>query len=244
MSEISDIAQLTHYLKRHFVALGELAALGGVVEARVIALIEARAIPGPIYSLWPNGAFSSPIGGSHAGPPSGTPIHWYAPAAAWWVRRAQALSPNACACAFETHFVNDFVTRLAAEPAGHLGYPQVYLAGTFDPAAATLAARSEWQDWLDGGYGVCLRHADAYHAITKTCRRAEVLAMTDNGQMPTLSEAQMGKLLTVMEELDSVMLPFAPHQRPHGTPGLWIDYILARYGLGRTRELAASPLLP
>lgn len=241
---MTDTAALQAYVERYFVSLDELAALGGTDTSALTDLIAARAIPGPIYSLWPNGAFWSMIGGSHGDTPRGEPTHWYAPAAAWWIRRARNLSPTAAATAFEARFVADFVARLAAEPQGSLGYPAVYASGQFVSDAAAIAGRSEWRDWINGGYGVCLRHADAHHAIVKTCRRASVLSMTDAGRATALAADAIDHLLTVLEELDAVMLPFAPHQRPHGTPGLWLDATLERYGLGRTSEAAQSTTPP
>lgn len=207
-------------------------------------LIAARAIPGPIYSIWPNGAFWSAIDGSHGDTPQRDPTHWYSSAAAWWIRRARNQAPPAAAAAFEARFVADFVTRLAAEPQGPLGYPAVYASGQFTADAAAIAGRSEWKDWIDGGYGVCLRHADAHHTIVKTCRRATVLSITNEGRATELAADEIDRLLTVLEELDAVMLPFAPYQRPKGTPGLWLDATLERYGLGRTREAAQSAAPP
>lgn len=235
---------LQAYVERYFVRRDELARLANVPESRIAALIAARAIPIPIYTLWPNGAFSSPIGGQHGAEPRGEPVHWYAPASAWWIRRGAGLAPEQAATAFAARFTADFVTCLQAEPQGPIGYPGAYRDGRFDPEAAAEIARAEWQDWIDGGYGVCLRHADARHAITKTCRRSAVLAITDAGRLPALSADQREALLSALEELDSVMLPFAPHQRPHGTPGLWLDAMLARYGLGTTREAAAPGAVP
>lgn len=239
MTDSTDPARLHPYLERYFVPLAELAALGGASPSRVRDLIAARAIPGPICSTWPNGAFWSAVGGSHGDAPRGEPRHWYAPAAAWSIRRCRDMAPDAAALALEARFVADFVDRLAAESQGRLGCPQVCETGAFDPVAAAQAARAEWRDWLDGGYGVCLRHADARHAITKTCRRATVSAPTDEGRAARLDPARMDALLTALEEPESVMLPFAPHRRPQGTPGLWIDATLVRYGLGRTREMGA-----
>jgi len=46
-----------------------------------------------------------------------------------------------------------------------------------------------------------------------------VLALTDEGRAEHLAAPDMDRLLTALEELEAVMLPFAPHQRPHGTPG-------------------------
>lgn len=241
---MTAIITLQAYVERYFVRRETLAELANVTETRIEALIAARAVPGPIYSLWPNGAFWSPIGGHHGGKPQGEAVHWYAPAAAWWLRRSDGLTPAQAATAFAARFTADFVACLGAEPQGTLGYSAAYRDGGFDPQAAAAIAGAEWRDWIDGGYGVCLRHADARHAVIKTCRRAAVLAITDEGRRPDLAPEQREALLSALEDLDSVMLPFAPHQRPYGTPGLWLDAMLARYGMGKTREAETPGTTP
>jgi len=147
MANATEFAALDSYLRRHFVPFDEFVALGGQSPARTAGLIDARAIPGPIYSTWPNGAYHSPVGGAQGGKPEGEPSHWYAPAAAWWLRRAGTLTPDAAAQAFAARFAADFVTRLGAEPQGALGYPQVYRHGTFEPAAAAEAAAGAAPCW-------------------------------------------------------------------------------------------------
>tara|TARA_R110002020_G_scaffold25225_6_gene82120 strand:- start:4114 stop:4329 length:216 start_codon:yes stop_codon:yes gene_type:complete len=47
-----------------------------------------------------------------------------------------------------------------------------------------------------------------------------------------LAHAERIELLDALETLDAVMLPFAPHQRPFGTPGKWIDTVMSTYGFG------------
>jgi hypothetical protein len=36
-------------------------------------------------------------------------------------------------------------------------------------------------------------------------------------------------LCVAVDDLDAVLLPFAPHERANGRPGVWIDAVRARY---------------
>ena len=232
---MSAVATLQAYVERHFVELPQLAERTGAEISIVRDLIAAGAVPQPSYRIWSNGAFSSPIGGDHGGTPAGLPTDWYSPAAVWWIRRAlgMAEAPAEIARRFGKGFITDFVTQLAALPDGQLAYPDVHVDGELSPDAAAGLAAAEWADWINGGYGVCLRHWSAADVIAKMLQRGRIIALTDGATRETLEPPGRLALLEAMERLEAVMLPFAPHQRPTGTPGLWIDRILLRYGLGR-----------
>jgi hypothetical protein len=241
---MSAVATLHAYVERHFIELPALAERAGTDVATVRQLIVGGVAPQPSYRIWPNGAFSSPIGGAHGGEPAGLANDWHSPAAAWWIRRAlgMAETPNEIAALFAEGFVADFVSQLSALPDGHLAYPDVYVDGVLSTEAATTLARAEWADWINGGYGVCLRDWSAADAIAKMLQRGRIIALTAGGTRESLSPVDRIALLDAMERLEAVMLPFAPHQRATGTPGLWIDRILLRYGLGRpTAEASAAP---
>lgn len=237
---------LLGYLDRHFLEMDALAHRAGVSPAFVNALIAARAIPGAIYSVWPNGAFWSAVGGLHDGPPAGASRDWFSPAAIWWIRRAAVLgsTPADTETKFREGFLAAFAAQLPHAPDARLGYPDLFAGGTPDPVRIEAAALAEWNDWIEGGYGVCLRHWDVPSLLAKTIGRARILALTGEGRRLDLPPAEKLALLDAMEGLEAVMLPFAPHQRPHGTPGLWIDAMLVRYGLGGGEEGAVRDALP
>ncbi len=142
-------------------------------------------------------------------------------------------APADIAHRFADGFIADFVAQLSALPDGRLAYPDVYVDGVLSLDAAEALAAAEWADWVNGGYGVCLRHWSAADVIAKMLHRGRIIALTDGGTRQTLTASDRLALLEAMERLEAVTLPFAPHQRPTGTPGLWIDKILVRYALGR-----------
>ncbi len=232
---MSQVDRLKSYVERHFIGLPELAARGGTGVGFVSALINAGAIPGPSYRIWPGGAFWSAVGDAVGSEAGGSPTEWYSTATVWWIRRAVAMAgdPAEIAASFRKRFIGEFGEKLALLPDGNLAYPDAYAGSTPTPAGALSTAEAEWADWISGGYGVCLRHWSAADAIEKMLQRGRVIALTEGGTREDLSDDVKAELIDAMERLEAVMLPFAPHQRATGTPGLWIDRILLRYGLGQ-----------
>lgn len=222
------------YLHQHFLPMSEFARRSAMAPTALQALIAGRVIPGAIYSTWPNGAFTS-VGEEPTGTPKGSPTHWYSPAALWWVRRATVLrrSADEIAHQFREEFVAEFIAKLPEEPFARLGYPEVYRDGAIEPQLLEAKAHAEWDDWITGGYAICLRNWSVSDVFAKVILRGRVLDITDEGRKHDLPQQRMLELIDVLAALETVMLPFAPHQRPTGTPGLWIDAILRRYRLGQ-----------
>ncbi|MES1158329.1 MAG: DUF6058 family natural product biosynthesis protein, partial [Terricaulis silvestris] len=102
--------------------------------------------------------------------------------------------------------------------------------GVLDEPALDVEVGGLCSDWLGGGWAVCLQRWHGHHVVTKNLERARIAAMTDGGRRD-LSDAERIALLDAIARLDAVMLPFAPYERPHGTPGLFIDAMRERYRL-------------
>ncbi|WP_196259041.1 DUF6058 family natural product biosynthesis protein [Pelagibacterium limicola] len=232
-------AMLSRYLKTHFVDEIVFIQSSGITKPIFDGLIAARAIPGAIYRLWTDGTAWSPIGGWVGECRDKEPAsEWFSPAAIWWARRANVFineghSPSEIAATFREMFLAEFLKALECDPLGELAYPGAYSTEGLVPEAARETGLLEWEDWINGGYGVCLRRFDALGLVTKAGGTVRIREITYSGTRSTLSPAERLELIEVMERLDAVMLPFAPHQRPKGTPGLWIDTPLARYGMGK-----------
>lgn len=229
---------LRAYADTHFLTLPAFLEASGLDATLFAALVEARALPGPIYRLWRDGTSWSPIGGWVGTPRDATAkAEWFSPAATVWARRATLMArsgatPEAIAQRFHEAFAADFAREIAENPFTRFGYPEL-LANAAAPGLLPATTKSEWDAWINGGYAVCLRRFDARHLVVKNAQALRIRHITDEGRKPALSPAEILDLLDAIEQLDAVMLPFAPHQRPHGTPGKWIDAILARYDLGK-----------
>lgn len=231
--------ELTRYVERYFVDRDQFLRSAGIENGLLQGLVNAHALPGPIYRLWCNGSFWSPIGGQAGIAERGEPqSEWFSPAAIWWARRAKVLassqdvSPNQIASVLRGLFCEDFAKVVRNRDQSRYGYPDLFKNGEFEESRFEAVAIAEWNDWIDGGYGVCLKRMDALHLVCKTNETARVRHITEDGHKDQLSPQETLDLLDALDRLDAVMLPFAPHQRPFGTPGKWVDAIMAKYHLG------------
>lgn len=219
-------ALIRSYVRRWFLTLDELAARSGGELTDIEVLTDARAAPGPIY-IYDGQAWWSPLTGEPA-PFDGE--KWYTAAAAYWLRRALvALRDGATAeeAARENlaAFTAQFTKALEDQPMAEGAFGDVIISGKIDPIAAEARAAREWQDWIDGGYGVCLRSFTGQSCVTK-----ETLGHYLREQEP--DPARSAELLDLIEPLSAAMLPFAPHQRAAATPGKTVDRLLSAMQLG------------
>lgn len=217
------------YVERWFWTLEALADAVGITSDQALELIDAGCAPGPIYMLGGQGWWSA-LGDDPM--PAGEA--WYAPGATWWLRRAvracrTGASPVEAAEIAREGFVTAFTAALGRIPDAAMAFPDCFVAGMIDPDAARVAACQEWQSWIDGGYGVCLRVFTPDSCIAKESLGAAMKAALASGSYDT------AVLLDQAEALAGLILPFAPWQRPVGTPGRTIDRLLAEQKLGRER---------
>ena len=225
---MSDIVELSlAYVARWFWRFDQMAASAGIPTQDLESLIAAECTPGAIYICGDDGLWWSAIDGTP--PPAGTP--WYSKAAVWSLRRAALLlrrgeRPEEASRLERDHFARDFVTLIGAVEGAELAFPQCFVAGQADRELSSLQAAKEWESWIDGGSGVCLRHFSAEACLKKEALGASIKEALRRG-MP-----DERTLLFQAEQLASVMLPFAPWQREHCTPGRTIDPLLSALGTG------------
>ena len=226
----------TEYVERWFVPFTTIVRRSGACSGEVRSLLDAGAAPGIIYSRSAGGVWWSALG-SRTGifepvpPPDGS--HWYAPAALYWLRHGKVTlraggTVEQAAAANRDRVVCQFLAALATEPLAEHAFPDAFVAGRVDAAAASDVATYEWQSWLRGGYAVCLRSFTG-----STCVQKEALGQVLKRQrIDGADEIADEILLDLIERLNALMLPFAPFQRPTGTPGLAVDRLLDIMGLG------------
>ena len=227
-----------HYVSSWFRDAATLAKAVGVATADLGEMTAAGCAPGTIYAFSKEHGWWSALAGhrgGHDGQPPPDAERWFAPAAVWWLRRAvlarrEGASFETAARRNQAVFENEFVAALAQLPEARIAFADCFDANGAIAAAASKRAAQEWADWIKGGYAVCLRIFTG-----ETCVRKEALAallkchIADPQSCPmTAAEA-----LSACERLAHLMLPFAPWQRPHCTPGVTIDRLLADLDLGR-----------
>ena len=228
---MTDTFAILDYVRRHCLTPPALAQAAGLTEDRLRALIAARCLPGPTYVLDSSLQARSAIRSEALAPQL---EEWFGAAVLPWARRAaeSTLPSPALAEQLRQDFVADFRRALLASEGRVHGWTELFDgAGAIDEAAFAKALDEIWESWLGAVYSICLRRFDGHHLVTKLVERSRIRALTEEGAKPALTAAEAAEVTAAMARLDAVITPFAPHERPHGTPGLWIDQIAARYGL-------------
>jgi Family of unknown function (DUF6058) len=217
------------YMHRWFINRSHLADLCGVEPQEIDTLISAGCAPGIIYSFheqygwW--SALAAATGNALPLAPAGGK-DWYSPGARWWLRRAmlaqrKGKTANQAAKENKKYFCASFTDQMR-----HISYAQ-YLFRDADNAAIAIKADEEWQNWINGAFGVCLIHFSA-----ETCIRKGALGHMIKSKSEHMDQENKAELFNLIEELAPFMTPFTPWERPTGTPGLAIDLPLKRLGLG------------
>jgi hypothetical protein len=212
-----------------------LPAATGVSQSELDAIAVDGAMPAPTYVLYEN-AIVSPI--ATLGSPDAGAVgrEYFGPSVLGWLRHAALLSQSQHAImpALEAAFADSFRSALRRQVSWARVFAWRHLFDSngdlkddaVDEQVHTLSA-----EWMNGGWAVCLRKWDGHHVVTKDLERAHIALITEDGQRETLARADQHTLRDAIERLDAVMLPFAPHERPQGTPGPFIDRMRKRYGV-------------
>ena len=212
-----------------------LALAAGVSERDVDAIREAGALPAPTYVIFAN-AIHSPIRDLGLPPSDGGGRAFYCPAVLPHLRRAALMLAQGddLARRLEAWLAASLTVaaREQADDAQLYAWTHLFQSdGALNDDAVQAEARQLGDDWLGGGWAVCLRRWDGRHIVTKDLERARIAALTDDGKREKLSGDERLALFDAINRLDALMLPFAPYERPHGTPGLFIDQMQTRYRL-------------
>ncbi len=233
-----DQERALQYMELWFWDISSLAQAADVEEKIVYEMIAHECIPGVIYSFdteygwW--SALAAYMGQTSSKAPAGGKM-WCSPATLWWIRRTilhlrGGKSLSDIAEEFTASFEEEFVALLKVIPNANSADPDCYSSdGALDNHKAHQIARDEWRSWICGAYGVCLRDFTA-----NNCIRKEVIGMLlkthfDEGAPTLLSDLEV---LAMTQDLASLVTPFAPWERPTGTPGKTIDVALCRFKLG------------
>ncbi|MGD8326879.1 MAG: DUF6058 family natural product biosynthesis protein [Sphingomonadales bacterium] len=200
------------------------------------ALVEAKAIPGIIYSFHEKDGWWSALAAykeeTRPHPRQGGK-DYYSPAALWWIRHTclslkEEMNVREAATLNASKFKHQYKTLYKNLPSC---YPHLaYALPPIPDDELDALAHSEWEAWVTGAYAVCLRDFSA-----DICLRKEALAKTLKAHLAGplgVSEASQDKLLHMTQDLASLLLPFAPWERPTATAGLILDPIIKTFGLG------------
>ena len=230
----TDYIAATAYVRRTCVASAELAAAVGVPAARIEALAEAGVAPQPTYRITGRAVVSA-IGAVGEIAEGETAAAYYGPSVAPWLRRALVLAEGRGGGLKDPlldWLAGDLAAALEAraEEARAFGWNHVFCGAGCDPRAVRDEVAGYWDGWMRGGWAVCLVRFDGHHLATKEIERRRMARLTQEAGPRPGPETRLA-LLDAMARLDAVLLPFAPHERTGGTPGLFIDEPARRFAL-------------
>jgi Family of unknown function (DUF6058) len=228
--------QMLGYMAQHFVDFETIIRRSGADKSTVEHLIAAGAAPGVIYARSDEGVWWGALG-AFMGKENPTPMagrHWYNPAIIWWLRRALlkmagGISEPLAAQNNREVFLSEFVGLLRDIEDAALAYAPCFDGGDIVEDKARVMGEQEWRSWAQGAYAVCLRRFSARSCIKKEALRARIVAACEDKPGFSLGDEA---LFDKVEQLEALILPFAPWERPNGTPGKAIDAPLARLKLG------------
>jgi len=211
------------YVAAHCIPEQALAARAGLDAAQLMALEAAGVVPEPTYRVGPSSVISAirRLGEGEAGAAG-----WYGVSVTAWLRRAAVLAEAVPAAELAGAMADGLARDLAAVLDGKaadaraFGWAGLFRGERCDLAAARAYVDGEWAGWMAGGWAVCLRRFDGHSLAVKEIERQRIAAMLAAG---VATPAERLALTDAMGRLDAVLLPFAPHERPHGTPGRFLD---------------------
>ena len=226
------------YMETWFWSFETLAKASNLSADALNQMLQHGCAPGAIYAFDnDNGWWSALAAYTQKMPacPEANAQIWYSPAAVWWLRRSilllkSGLNYDEAARANRKSFVQDFTALLPKVFAANLAYPSCFTEGdTVDKEAAITVANSEWDAWISGAYGVCMRDFTASTCMRKEANATLIRLHTEFPNEYNLSDIE---LIDLTQELASLITPFSPWERPVGTPGRTIDVVLDRFQLG------------
>lgn len=120
--------------------------------------------------------------------------------------------PNGLGEVLEAHFKRAFKAALLAAPDNRIGYPECFYAeGSVNGDTLDKTATTAWRYFMDGTYGVCLRHQTPLNVVRK-----HIAAVTLEKVQDDIYNAQpidRLKALRAVEEYGELSTKFAPHDR-------------------------------
>lgn len=235
MFDADLFARSRAYIKTTATAREALPAATGVSQSELDAITANGAMPAPTYVLYDN-AIVSPIATLGSPEEGAVGREYFCPAVLGWLRHAALLQQSTLDTlpALEAAFAESFRSALRRQVIWARMFAWSHLfdsRGELKDDAVDAQVRDLASDWMNGGWAVCLRKWDGHHVVTKDLERAHIAFLTEDGARETLAAVDQHTLRSAIERLESVILPFAPHERPNGTPGLFIDRMRQRYGV-------------
>ena len=194
----------------------------GISAAELADLAAARVVPRATYEIYDSGIVSPVASLGTRGRELGT---HYGIAIVGWLRRAAAFQRSGgignVGSALRGWLDGDFQAALLAQSnvAAQFGWAHLFQGGELQQDRFAQAAAILWDEWLGGGWAVCLNNFSGYDVVTKDIELERIPALVERGAGPQLVDAML--------RFDSVVRPFAPFERPMSSRRRVIDLVAA-----------------
>jgi|GEM_PF-2054776 len=219
----------------------DLAEAVGIAPPTLDQLRGSGLVPAATYELSPRGV-ASPVarmGEALRGP------RYYGPALVAWLRRCAAHLEVRGPEGVQTSLLDWLRADLARALRGNatearlFGWAHLFDSqGRLDEAALDQAARQLWDEWLGGGWAVCLHRFDGHHVVVKDIELERIPALARRLES---DRAVLPELIDAMLRYDSVARPFAPFERGMSSRRRVIDNVANALTLPWPRDRSSVP---
>jgi|GEM_PF-4753254 len=214
----SNAVLIRNYLTHNFITLGDLEKGSGLSSQQIWEFIDQRCAPYPSYRIRRHEEVYSNLSRKseliHT-----TTEDYFSPSTMDWLREINHEEPSP---QLSEQLYQNF----------KLKYEHAYIVRTGTAIHSETKIKEEWEHFLDGIYGICIKGSVTADSIVRKARAVEkVAALTDNGTAPTIRNSKRQELIAALREFDTIVSPFAPHDWPTSSRKRLFDDLIPRYNL-------------
>jgi Family of unknown function (DUF6058) len=223
-------AESKDWIERECIDARVLHTAVGIRADELADLKAAGIIPEPTYEIYDTGIISPVaslgISGRHL-------ATYYGPAVVGWLRRSAVYRRHypieRLRSALRAWLDRDFHGALIAysDAASQFGWSHLFEAGTLVPERFASAATRLWEEWLAGGWAVCLNRFSGYDVVNKDVELERIPKLAEQSRDGSCGP----ELIDSMLRFDSIVRAFAPFERPMSSRCRVIDQVVLEQDL-------------
>lgn len=99
----------------------------------------------------------------------------------------------------------------------------------YDEAKLETFLEKEWQNYLQGIYGLCTNDPTPENIAVKEIMMARIRLLTAEGAKAALTDEEQIRLKPILQVFAQVLAPFAPYELAHSSRQKWLNAIVAKY---------------
>ncbi len=221
---LPDKQATEQYVQQHYCTLDYLLKTCGVTETEFFAYIDAGCLPQHSYQWQQKTTFSSFLAVQDW--PSQT-VLYYHPRHILLLHDLVALHRYMSLEDMAKTLCADFKMHYLAKLKELDAFSDV-LQG-YDDAKLEAFLDKEWQNYLQGLYGLCTKDPTAENIAIKEITMARIRLLTAEGTKAVLTDEEQLRLKALLPIFDQVLAPFAPYELSHSSRQKWLNAIVAKY---------------